>query len=143
MTRSLIVSINGVTQAPADFVAKGNRVVFIHAPGNGDLVDFKCVTKNDVNTSSYLGTGTQTTFNLPSWPRDKFEVVTDCETIAPNGYTVVDVHYEIESWIRENCPVSDWKWDDQLRDPRVAGHFGMIRLIIKDSVLTFIATKWA
>ena len=140
MSRTLIVAVNGVVQAPADFVAKGNRVVFTHAPGNGDLVDFKCITKNDVNTSSYLGTGTQTIFNLPSWPRDRFELVTDFAAEVPNGYTVVDVDHEIESWIRDNCAISEWKWADQLDGVL---RFGMIRLIVKDTVLTFVATKWA
>ena len=133
-----MVSINGVTQAPADFVTKGNRIVFSHAPIMGASVELKTITHTGVNTSVYYGNGTQTTFNLR--PGFKFEVVKDSNEPVPNGYTIVDVDNEIDEWIRDNCAISEWKWADQIGSPAI--EFGMTRLIIKDSVLTFIATKW-
>lgn len=138
-----MVFINGVTQAPADFVTKGHKIVFAHAPNAGAAVEFKTITNTGTNTASYTGTGTQTVFNLPAWPREKFAVVTDTKETVPAGYTVVDVDTEIDLWIRDNCPVSDWKWADQLDGTTLVAGFGMSRMIVKDSVLTYIATKWS
>lgn len=148
MARAIIVALNGVyQQINKDFITKGQSIVFKHPP-TGTL-DITAVTDNlttapmSSNMSSYPCTGKQTTFHLPAFPASKFAVITDHEESVPKGYTVVDVNAEIETWIRNNCPISDWKWADQLADPRVAGRFGIIRLIIKDSLLTFIATKWS
>lgn len=140
--RSITVSLNGVyQQLNDDFVTKGHTIVFKQAP-TGTL-DLRTHSRNNHNMSSYPCNGTQTTFHLPAFPTSKFSVVVDHTESVPKGYSVVDVHYEIESWIRDNCPPSDWKWSDQLTDPRVAGRFGMIRMIVKDSVLTYIATRWS
>ena len=140
--RSIIVALNGVyQQLDEDFVTKGHTIVFKQPPAG--VIDISAHTNNKRNMTSYTGRGIQTTFHLPAFPTGKFAVVADYTESVPEGYVVVDVNYEIESWIRDNCPPSDWKWDDQLSDPRVAGRFGMIRLIIRDSVLTFIATKWS
>lgn len=141
MSRALMVHINGITQSPVDFVTKGNRIVFKQAPYKGAHVECKAITRDGIHTNTYTGTGSQTTFNLPAWPRFKFEVIANSHESVPEGYTIVDVDNEIDSWIRDNCLISDWKWADQLdRDPSI--QFGMTRLIIKDSVLTYIATKW-
>jgi hypothetical protein len=141
VSRAIIVSVNGVTQAPADFITKGHKIVFKDPPDPGDNVQFTTVTGSGINTSSYYGTGTQTIFNLPAFPRAKFEVIKDSDEPVPPGYTVVDVDNEIDFWIRHNCQPYEWKWADQIGDPAI--QFGMTRLIIKDSVLTFIATKWS
>ena len=142
MARAITVAVNGVyQQINHDFVTKGHSIVFKRPPTGS--VDLRSHANDKINMTSYTCTGTQTTFHLPAYPASKFVVVDDhCESV-PTGYTVVDVHYEIESWIRDNCPTSDWKWANQLSDPQVAGHFGMIKLIIRESLLTYIATKWA
>lgn len=140
--RSITVALNGVyQQLNEDFVTKGHSIVFKRPPTG--TVDIRSHTNNKTNMTSYTCTGQQTTFHLPAFPASKFAVVADYTESVPEGYVVVDVNYEIESWIRDNNPPSDWKWDDQLSDPRVAGRFGMIRLIIRDSVLTYIATRWS
>lgn len=140
MSKGIIVSVNGVTQSPADFGGNGHKIVFKHPPAAGDTVQFTTFDGNGTNTSSYYGTGIQTTFNLPAFPRVKFEIVKDSnEQIL--GYTVVDVNNEIDYWIRVNCQPYEWKWADQLSDPAI--QFGMTRMIIRDSLLTFIATKWS
>lgn len=141
MTKAIIVSVNGVTQSPADFVSKGTKIVFKDPPNTGDTVQFTTINGNETNHSSYYGTGTQTTFNLPAFPRVKFEVINNSDKPVPLGYTVVDVDNEIDYWIRVNCQPYEWKWADQLSDTAI--QFGMTRLIIKDTVLTYIATKWA
>lgn len=142
MSRDLIVSVNGVTQSPADFVTKGSKIVFNHPPNPGDNVQFTTITGSGIpTTSGYYGTGTQTTFNLPAFPRVKFEIIKDSNESVPPGYTVVDVDNEIDHWIRDNSAVGDWKWADQIGDPAI--QFGMTRYVIRDSVLTYIATKWS
>ena len=148
MSRAIVVALNGVyQQINSDFVTKGHSIVFKQPPAG--TLDITAITDpltgspSKSNMSSYTCTGKQTTFHLPAYSASKFAVVTDHTESVPTGYTVVDVDYEIESWIRDNCPISDWKWADQLSDPQVSGRFGIIRLIIKESLLTFIATKWA
>ena len=144
MSRAILVSINGVVmQSPADFkVMNGHRVVFKNPPNNGDTVQFTTDTNGSLKTANYFGTGTRTAFNLPAWPRVRFEVVTNSKESVPEGYTVVDVDNEIDNWIRDNCSTHEWKWADQL-DGDPSTQFGMNRLIVKDTVLTYIATKWA
>lgn len=148
MSRAIVVALNGVyQQINSDFVTKGHTIVFKHPPSG--TLDITAITDNlttspmSSNMSSYTCTGKQTTFHLPAFPASKFAVVTDHSESVPAGYTVVDVNAEIENWIRNNSLISDWKWADQLSAPQVAGRFGIIRLIIKDSLLTFIATKWS
>lgn len=141
--RSITVALNGVyQQLNDDFVTKGHSIVFKHPPTG--TVDIRSHTNNKTNMTTYTCTGKQTTFHLPAFPACKFAVVADHSESVPAGYVVVDVHYEIESWIRDNCPISDWKWGDQIEGTTlIAGRFGMIRMIIRDSLLTYIATKWS
>ena len=142
MARAITVAVNGVyQQINHDFVTKGHSIVFKRPPTGS--VDLRSHANNKINMTSYTCTGTQTTFHLPAYPASKFAVVTDHSESVPTGYTVVDVNAEIETWIRNNNPASDWKWADQIADPRTPGHIGMLRLIIRESLLTFIATKWA
>ena len=139
MARAITVAVNGVyQQINHDFVTKGHSIVFKRPPAG--TVDLRSHAGDKTNMTSYTCTGTQTTFHLPAFPFSKFAVVTDHSESVPEGYAVVDVNNEIDLWIRENCPVSDWKWADQLVDD---AEFGMVRLIIRESLLTFIATKWA
>ena len=142
MARAITVAVNGVyQQINHDFVTKGHSIVFKRPPAG--TVDLRSHAGDKTNMSTYTCTGTQTTFHLPAFPASKFAVVTNHSESVPKGYTVVDVNAEIDTWIRDNSPISDWKWADQLRDPRIPGHIGMIRLIIRESLLTFIATKWS
>ena len=141
--RSITVALNGVyQQINHDFVTKGHSIVFKRPPTG--TVDLRSYTNNQCNLTTYTCTGNQTTFHLPSYPMSKFAVVDGYQGSVPEGYTVVDVDTEIEFWIRMNCPVSDWKWADQIDGTSlIDGGFGMIRLIIRDSVLTYIATRWS
>ena len=146
MTRSIIVALNGVyQQINTDFVAKGNKVVFKRAPSTGGTLNITSLTNNKHNIASYTCTGTQTTFNLPAFPRSKFEIIPHTDRYRiPKGYVVIDADHEIEAWIRDNCPASDWKWaDPEPGTGLIAGEWGMIRMIVRDTVLTFIATKWS
>ena len=143
--RSIVVALNGVyQQINSDFVAKGHSIVFKNPP-TGTL-DITAITDNHTsspmssNLSSYTCTGKQTTFHLPAYPAGKFAVVSTYQGPIPKGYAVIDVDAEIDLWIRENCAVSDWKWADQLDE---AIGFNMSRLIVKESIVTFIATKWS
>lgn len=142
MTRAIVVALNGVyQQINDDFVTKGHKIVFKHTPSTGSTLDITSVTGNNHNRTTYTCTGTQTTFNLPAYPKSKFEVIPHSDKDwVPKGYAVVDVDNEIDLWIRDNCPISDWKWADQLVDD---SQFGMTRLIVKESVVTYIATRWA
>lgn len=143
MARAITVAVNGVyQQINHDFVTKGHSIVFKRPPSG--TVDLRSHANDKVNMTSYTCTGIQTTFHLPAYPASKFAVVTDHSESVPTGYTVVEVNAEIETWIRNNCLISDWKWADQLEGTTLlAGGFGMVRLIIRESLLTFIATKWA
>ena len=144
MTKAIIVAVNGVTQSPADFVNKNHRIVFNNAPPVNSTIQLTTITVNGQNQAAYVGSGTQTTFNLPSYPISKFEVVADSYKAAPEGYTVVDVNHEIEAWIVDSCPPADWKWHDPIPGTNFnPGNFGMMRMIVRDSLLTFIATKWS
>ena len=144
MPRAIIVAINGVTQAPADFVTKGHTIVFKAAPRHNSTVQLTTITANGQNQSAYVSNGIQTTFNLPAYPKSNFEVVADSYKAAPDGYIVVDVNHEIEAWIVDSCPPSEWKWHDPIPGTNFnPGSFGMMRMIIRDSLLTFIATKWS
>ena len=144
MSRAIIVSINGVTQSPADFVNKNHRIVFNNAPPVNSTIQLTTITANGQNQAAYISSGTQTTFNLPSYPIGKFEVVADSYKAAPEGYTVVDVNHEIEAWIVDSCPPADWKWHDPIPGTNFnPGNFGMMRMIVRDSILTYIATKWS
>ena len=140
MARAITVAVNGVyQQINHDFVTKGHSIVFKRPPTGS--VDLRSHANNKINMTSYTCTGTQTTFHLPAYPFSKFVVIPHAgKDWVPAGYVIVDVNNEIDLWIRENCPVSDWKWADQLVDD---AEFGMVRLIIRESLLTFIATKWA
>ena len=143
MARAITVAVNGVyQQINHDFVTKGHSIVFKRPPTGS--VDLRSHANNKINMTSYTCTGTQTTFHLPAYPASKFAVVTDHKESVPEGYVVVDVNAEIEDWIRDNSPISEWKWADQLEGTALlAGGFGMVRLIIRESLLTYIATKWA
>lgn len=139
--RSITVALNGVyQQLNEDFVTKGHSIVFKRPPTG--TVDIGSHTNNKTNMTSYTCTGQQTTFHLPAYPVGKFQTINDYTEAVPAGYTVVDVNFEIETWIRDNCSPSEWKWADQLNGTSI-GTFGLTRLIVKDSVLTYIATKWS
>ena len=145
MTRSIIVSVDGVTQSPNDFKLRGNTIIFnFPPPSGGSWIEFTTITGAGTNKSSHWGDGVRTNFPLPSWPKVKFEVIRDSKESVPAGYSVVDVNHEIESWIRDNCAIHEWKWADQLDGTSLlAGGFGMVRLILKDSIVTYIATRWS
>lgn len=138
---------NGIAQQPyVDFSVKHNTVVFTSPPDTGDSVSFNITTSLNMNTIAYTGTGIQTIFNLPYVLEDnaKFKVISNSDDTVPKGYSVVDVDYEIEAWITDNNLPSEWKWADPVKDTKlIAGEFGKIRMIVKDSLLTFIATKWS
>lgn len=140
--KSTIVAVNGVyQQINQDFVAKGHTIVFKQAPDPGDNVQLTTFSGGNHNTAGYYGTGKQTTFNLPAFPRTKFEVVPHTgKDWVPTGFVVIDVDTEIDLWIRENCPASDWKWADQLDE---AIGFNMSRLVVRESIVTYIATRWS
>lgn len=142
--RSIIVALNGVyQQINQDFVTKGHSIVFKQPPAG--TVDITAITDpltgspSKSNMSSYTCTGKQTTFHLPAYPASKFAVVNDYQGSVPKGYAVIDVDTEIDLWIRENCPISDWKWADQLDE---AIPFNMSRLVVRESIITYIATRW-
>ena len=140
--RSITVALNGVyQQINSDFVTKGHMIIFKQPP-TGTLI-ISAITDNlkNNNMTSYTCTGQQTTFHLPAFPQTKFAVVphTDKDWV-PTGYAVIDVDTEIDLWIRENCPASDWKWADQLDE---AIGFNMSRLVVRESIVTYIATKWS
>lgn len=143
MARAITVAVNGVyQQINHDFVTKGHSIVFKRPPVGS--VDLRSHANDKINMTSYTCTGTQTTFHLPAYPASRFVVITDHKESVPEGYVVVDVNAEIEDWIRDNSPISEWKWADQLEGTTLlAGGFGMVRLIIRESLLTFIATKWS
>lgn len=142
--RAFTVARNGVyQQLNEDYVTKGHTVVFKRPPALNDVIELTATTNNSHNRNSYVGNGGQTTFHLPAFPASKFEVIRDSKESIPTGYSVVDVNYEIEMWIRDNCAIHEWKWADQLEGTSLTGNFGMVRLILKDSVVTYIATRWA
>lgn len=138
MSRAIVVAVDGVTQSPNDFKLHRNTIVFNLPAPAGSFVEFTTVTGNGTNKSSHWGDGRRTSFPLPAWPKVKFEVVVDSGESVPEGYSVVDVDNEIEDWIRDNCAIHEWKWADQY-----GGRFNMTRLILKDSVVTYIATRWS
>jgi hypothetical protein len=144
VARAIVVALNGVyQQINTDFITKGHSIVF-KTPPTGTL-DISSITNNNHNRTSYPCTGIQTTFHLPAFPNSKFEVIPHTsKDWVPEGYVVVDVNVEIETWIRDNNPPSDWKWADPLNGTTILpGSFGMMRMIIKESILTYIATRWA
>lgn len=140
MKGDVIVNVNGVTQGLTEFRIEGHDIVFSRAPAQGDNVKLTMERGAGVNSTSYVANGRQSRFHLPAVPRGKFDVIENHTESVPDGYTVVDVDTEIDLWIRENCPPSDWKWADQLVDD---AEFGMTRLIVRDSVATFIGVKWS
>ncbi len=148
MTRAIVVALNGVYQQNnVDFVAYGHTIVFKQTPSTGSTLDITAATGNEHNRTSYTCTGTQTTFNLPAFPRIKFEVIPHTgKDWVPAGYVVIDVDHEIEAWITDSCPPSDWKWADLEPTPigtsLIPGQFGMIRMIARATIATYIATRW-
>ena len=139
MTRAIIVAIDGVTQDPNDFKLVHSTIKFNLPAPAGSFVEFTTVTSGGMNKSSHWGDGRRTSFPLPAWPKSKFEVITDSSESVPNGYSVVDVDNEIDLWVRENCAIHEWKWADQLN----TSGFRMSRLILKDPIVTYIATRWS
>jgi hypothetical protein len=143
VSRAIVVTLNGVYQQIGhDFITKGHSIVFKQAPGTGCTVDITAISGNKQHRASYATTASQTTFHLPAYPKAKFEVIPHTsKDWVPKGYVVVDVDNEIDLWIRDNCPISDWKWGDQLAEDH--GTFGMTRLVVKESIVTYIATRWS
>ena len=142
MARTTIVTVNGVyQQINQDFVTKGNTIIFKTPPTTMSLIEFTTFTNSkNHSVTQWNGDGIRTNFPFVQ-PRVKFAVVPHTgKDWVPEGHAVVDVDTEIDLWIRENCPASDWKWADQLDE---AIGFNMSRLIVKESLLTFIATKWS